>query len=116
MIFSIRNKASVLSGKSKKLLLIDPELFSIFEQDEKNICLLICRLYDAYITIISVSEYLEEKKSGIQPGDREIFMSLKNIDFPQPENIYDQKINSMNLGFRSYCKNKFIVTICLNIK
>lgn len=61
-IFSIRNKDSVLSDKKKKVLLIDPELFSIFEQDEKNICLLICRMYDAYITIISVSEQLEEKK------------------------------------------------------
>lgn len=78
----MKNKASVLSDKNKKLLLIDPELFSIFEQVEKNICLFICRLHDAYITVISVSEYLEGKKKWYSARWQRDFYEIKEHWFP----------------------------------
>lgn len=62
-----------------KTLLITPGIFSLSNQDEKRLCVLISRTYEVLITVNSRSDYIEEK-SGIQPSDQEEdlyeFMSL----------------------------------------
>lgn len=53
-----------------KTLLITPGIFSLSNQDEKRLCVLICRTYEVLITVNSRSDYIEEK-SGIQSSDQE---------------------------------------------
>ena len=74
-----------------KTLLITPGIFSLSNQDEKRLCVLICRTYEILTTVISRSDYIEEK-SGIQPSDQE-------------EHLYEFVITFMN----SLSLRKFVI-------
>ena len=56
-----------------------------------------CRMYKVCISVNCGSDYIEEN-SGIQWRDQEKDLyEFKNIyDFPKPEKMHDQKVNSIS--------------------